>query len=138
MAIDYAKMQQLAQRLIEQSGRSVTLQRLSRKSDDPDKPWRGTADLTPADEEVIVSAVFLDTISSRYLGLTIQKEGFGDEGSAQYVIVSTLSAPANDLKVFDRLIDGYQAYQISAINILKPGGTEMFVAFVANKRELIK
>lgn len=133
---DYSTLQDLAKTLITKYGRSVTLNKIDRTPDDSNKPWRGPASVTadPADT-VDVDAVIMDTISSRYLGLSIQREG-NLQADQMLMIVATSAAPTKDLKTFDECLDGSERYAITAINVLKPGDDEIFVAFKMAKKEL--
>lgn len=135
--VDFVKMQALAKRLIEANGRSVTLNRMARTPANPAKPWRGQPDQSVPEVTVDVKGVFLDTISSRYLGLTIQNEG-EEKGEQQLFLVATTSAPGKSLREFDQLVDGTQLWNIKALNVLQPGDEEIFVAFKATKRELFE
>jgi len=141
MAVNYANLQALAKRLIEENGRSVTLNKLAPATPaDANKPWRANAtprDALPAEQTVAVTAVFLDTISSRYLGITIQADGTED-AEAKYVMVATTSAPDHDLRSFNELVDETEVYKITAMNVLHPGDSEIFVAFKAQKRKLFE
>jgi hypothetical protein len=135
--VDFARMQALAKRLIEANGRSVTLRRMERTPTDAAKPWRGSAARAVPEDTATVIGVFLDTISSRYLGLTIQRDG-EEQGEQQLFLVATTSAPTKVLSSFDELLDGTQLWNIKALNVLRPGDDEIFVAFKATKRELFE
>ena len=59
MALDYTSFQNLAERLIEENGRTISLVRRDQANPtDPAKPWRGS---TEADEiTVVVKGVFVE------------------------------------------------------------------------------
>ena len=140
MAVNYANMQALAKRLIEENGRSVTLNQLTATPTDSNKPWRANAtprDTLPAEQTVTVTGVYLDTISSRYLGITIQRVD-SEDAEAKLFMVATTSAPDHDLKQFNELVDGIDVYNLTTLNVLQPGSSEIFVAFKAQKRKLFE
>jgi hypothetical protein len=141
MAVNYTRLQALAKRLIEENGRQVTLNKLAPVTPaDTNKPWRSKAaprDSLPTEQTVNVIAVFLDTISSRYLGITIQADGTED-AEAKYVMIATTSAPDHDLRSFNELVDETEVYKITTLNVLHPGSDEIFVAFKAQKRKLFE
>ncbi len=136
-AFDYAEFQALAKELIEETGRTVTLRRHNRTPVDASKPWRGSNPReTPADTATVV-ALFTDTISSRYLSSTVQREG-NEEGVQELMLVATSSAPGKTLEDFDECLDGTELLHIKALNILRPGDEQIFVAFKIVKRELFE
>ena len=138
MTINYTQLAATAQRLIEASGRTFTINKLAKTPTDANKPWRGNTDPrgTPDDTASVIGIV-MDTISSRYLGVTIQRED-GQQAEAMFLVVASQSAPTKDLKTFDEAIDSSDgsAYTIKSLNVLKPGDTEMFVAYKMTKKEL--
>lgn len=54
--VDFTRFQSLANRLIRENGRTVTLRRLPRKSDDCDKPWRANSDDSQSEERIFPEA----------------------------------------------------------------------------------
>jgi len=136
-AFDYVEFQDLAAELFTEFGRSVTLVKLDTAITDSSKPWRVNSDPrnTP-DDTATVDAVFLDTISSRYLGLNIEFDE-AEKGEQKLVLVATAAAPSKDLRSFNELIDGSNRYGIIALNILEPGPEEIFVAYKATQRKLM-
>lgn len=136
-AFDYSEFQDLAAELFTEFGRSVTLVKLDTAITDSNKPWRASDDprATP-DDTATVDAVFLDTISSRYLGLNIEFDE-AEKGEQKLVLVATAAAPTKDLRSFNELIDGSKRYGVIALNILEPGPEEIFVAYKATQRKLM-
>lgn len=137
MAIDAARLQTVCDRLISESGRTVTLIKLNRGVDDSNKPWDGRAQprATPADTQT-VKAVFLDTISSRYLGKLVQIQD-NISGEQQFCMISTKSMAGKNFRDFDELKESTGTlWAIKAHNILHPGLVEFFGALTLEKKEL--
>lgn len=134
---DYAEFQVLAAELFTEFGRSVVLNKIDTTPADSSKPWRGPTDIAASpDDTAAVDGVFLDTISSRYLGLTIERQE-GDKGEQKLVLIATNAAPTKDLRLFNELVDGSTRYYIQALNVLQPGDEEIFIAFKAVQRNLM-
>jgi hypothetical protein len=123
---DYTEFVELAQELIEDFGRQVTITRRNNTTPvDPARPWKGYTD---ADTEVTPIALFLPEF-----GQLINTEDY--EEFAQLVreekdtfLVAKGSVPSSDLTTFDKLIDGGDVYSIDAVREFKPGGTVIFYA----------
>lgn len=133
-AFDYSEFQSDAKELIEEFGRTVTLNQFDAAVADTNKPWRGGAPRAAPDDTVTVTGVFVDTITSRSLGIFIDRDG-NETGESRVLIVATNSAPGKNLRLFNELLDtDGELYAITTLNVLQPGPAEILVAFKVNKR----
>lgn len=133
-AFDYTEFQNTAKELIEEFGRSVTLNRFDDAVADVNKPWRGGAPRAAPDDTVSAIGVFVDTITSRSLGILIDRDG-NETGESRVLIIATASAPGKDLRLFNELLDtDGELYTITSLNVLQPGPAEILVAFKVSKR----
>jgi len=108
MAIDYDALLSTTTRLIRENGRDIIVYRLNQTAADAAKPWRGAGEAprnAPA-ELVTVKGVMMDTISSRYLGLTSQVMD-NVNAERKYFVVSPgdTGLVAEDIENFDELCD---------------------------------
>lgn len=116
--IDYSKMAQKALVMITKYGRPVLLSRIDRTPDDPTRPWRGsTGDVT-----INATAVFVEPTSGTELGI-LDERGPDDEVIRGYKIAFLASEenPTEDLKLYDRMIDGGRVYSSIKVHELCPG-----------------
>lgn len=123
MATDYSGFVALAQRLIENNGRSVTMQRHSAGVADPSKPWKGpgvpTIDLTKN-----VQAVFLPAGGNSFGKNFISSELL--ERCEQVCMV----APTDiSLEGFTAILDNGSRWQIEWGQVLRPGPVIVLYAF---------
>jgi len=119
--VDYVRLQSVAQKLINENGRSMTLNRLSITSADVNKPWRGTDNIL--EDTVDLIGVFVETKTSIIDG-TLLKE---DEKS---VLANAIDSQGKDLTLFNRLIDGSDESTITKVNPLRPGDLVMMYEIV--------
>jgi len=119
--VDYVRLQSVAQKLINENGRSMTLNRLSITSADANKPWRGTDNIL--EDTVDLIGVFVETKTSIIDG-TLLKE---DEKS---VLANAIDSQGKDLTLFNRLIDGSDESTITKVNPLRPGDLVMMYEIV--------
>lgn len=104
---NYTKLAATALRLITNSGRYVTLQKLDRTAADTDQPWRGTEDETV---EIQVPAAFTETMAPA--------EGLIRTEEADVWIPAVAG---QDITTFEYLIDGGQKKKIEEVMPIKPG-----------------
>ena len=127
MAINYAKAQATALKLLTNNGRSVTLVKYSTEAADPNRPWRGAEGIP--DTTITVTAVFTDPVSEKDLGSAEVLIGDGS-GVKQGQQIAFIPAAENldengaplDLTEYDQLHDGGLAYRMVEIHKLSPGG----------------
>ena len=137
MAIDYANILTVVSRLINENGRAIRLVEKDITPADATKPWNGTkypVGVIPYGE--VVNGVMMDTISSRYLGLTIQEKD-GIHAERKYFVVSA-AVSIDPIEKWYAIVDTMynEMWKIEASNVLQPGGTRLLVAFQCAKREL--
>lgn len=130
MAIDFNKSAALAERLIGENGRAVTLVKISRAAADVDKPWQGPAPAT--ETEVEVTAVFV-TPSNSVAGVPSAGAGtFGKlltKDASMVALVAASSIAGHVAEEFEKVIDGDTTWRISQVNTLQPGGVRIYHEF---------
>ncbi len=123
MATDYTESVQLAQELIAENGRYVTLQMLAATAADAAKPWKGAGTPTVAQTKA-VPAVFVPASGSG-LGRDIVKEELLDR-----VEQVALVAPTDvSLEGFHVILDDGVRWNIDWAQVLKPGATVVLYVF---------
>ena len=123
MATDYTEFSQLAQELIAENGRDVTLQKLDATATDASKPWKGAGAPTVAQSKA-VPAVFVPASGSG-LGRDIVKEELLDR-----VEQVALVAPTDvSLEGFHIILDDGVRWNIDWAQVLKPGPTVVLYVF---------
>lgn len=120
MAVDYAKLSQVAVSLIGDNGRSITLSRRDpAAAPDPSKPWEPAAPATaPGAHNVTVTGV----------NVAITKEQQADsiiESNDKRWLIAATGAPS-DLGVEWIITDNAQAYDIVAAELIQPGDTPIY------------
>lgn len=123
---NYVKLANTAKRLIEKSGRSITLYKRSDTPADVNKPWRGPTDATtatppaqPPTASTTVKAVFVQAGSESELGQLIEALELVKRRGNRF-LVAALSTNV-DLRQYDVIQDGNQIYSIEVIRFLQPG-----------------
>jgi hypothetical protein len=105
---------ELAHELINEEGRTITLQKLSGAVANVDKPWQGPA--TPVVEvQTDVKAVFLPASGNDFSSLAATKEML-----AKVSQVALIAPNALDLSKMTLLLDGGIKYKIEWVSTLKP------------------
>jgi hypothetical protein len=132
--VDYVKLAGIAERLVNKSGRAVTLVRNPTTMADPMKPWKGPDFVDGEEITLDVKAVFVTPNQVRIFGLS----ALGD--STQFVDMVAVSEQImilfpgeNDIKQFQTVRDGTVNWNITAIQILKPADTTL-LAFMGTRR----
>lgn len=129
MAINYAKAQATALRLLTENGRPVQVVKLNTAPLDDNKPWRGSQD--DLDTKLTVTAVFVDPVSEKDLGSAEMLVNVGNETSVKHGFqIAFIAAGENldangdpeDLSQYNRMIDRGKVYRMTEIHTLSPGG----------------
>lgn len=129
MAGPHDEFADLAEELIAENGRPMTVRKLSRVPADSDKPWRGPAATTPDGYEFEVEAigVVVDWTEEEY------EEDQTRRGSKHLLIACkphlVTANPPVDLMQADSLLDDGGVYSLSKGNTLKPGTTAIMYDF---------
>lgn len=125
MAIDYIALQATANRLVDENGRSITLEKLNKTPADNSKPWEGPADpRVSVQATVTTDGVFVDPGSASKLGIMVDGSDLLKR-SEQIVIVAPGSTVTQDLSTFDEIVDESVRWKIIGAQKLKPGSTTL-------------
>lgn len=120
MALDYVSFQNLAERLIEANGRTLSLVlRDPGNLTDPAKPWRGS---TEADEvTVVVTGVFIEFEKEDFDGTLVRR---GDKRvliAAKSVTDEGSSAANLKIEDYDHVLDATVRWKIITAELIEPG-----------------
>ncbi len=119
MALDYTSFQNLAERLIEENGRTISLVRRDQANPtDPAKPWRGS---TEADEiTVVVKGVFVEYEKMDFDGSLVRR---GDKRVLIAAKSVTDESNASNLKIedYDHVLDAGVRWKIITAELIEPG-----------------
>lgn len=120
--MNYVKLAATAQRLIDKTGRMTTLQRLSSKPEDEDKPWKG-----PGSPTVIQTKELKATFVPASGGLG---RDLVDEELLKRVDQVALIAPSDiDLEAFNLILDGGSQWRVEWIQTLRPADIVLLYIF---------
>lgn len=121
MAIDYTKLAATAKRLVDQSGRSVTLNRFDQSPPDDDIPWEGPADPSDTpDATATVIGCFVPLETGKSLGLeTLDVDLMKRTAEVCLVAPGTISPPF-DLATANELVDDSVSKRVTFVRTLKP------------------
>lgn len=124
MAGPHDEFADLAEELIAENGRPMTVRKLSRTPADPAKPWRGPAATAPAGYEFEVEAigVVVDWTEEEY-------EQDQTRRDSKRLLIAAKPHVTADLKSADSLLDEGLVYSLSKANLLKPGTTAIMYEF---------
>ena len=127
MAVDYTELASVAQELIEDNGRTVTLQKKSRTVQDVTKPWRGVT-TTPVSEIAAIAVMF--DVTDEQITPEATREDNRDlilRGDKMAVVASNslTSATQPNLVGYDTFVDGAEIFQIISVETVKPGPTTL-------------
>lgn len=125
---DYAKLAQTAERLIEKTGRPITLVKFSKEPEDPSKPWRAPTARVDA-QEVEATGTFVPLSSRTFLGIEDSMPQDVNRGE-QICLVAGL-ADDESLLNFNEIIDSADdtRWKIVRPQVLQPGATRLLYAF---------
>lgn len=133
MAINYTKMAAKAQKLITDSGKTITLVETTRVPEDTDKPWNGPDPnedpnllLIPG-VQIVPNAVRIFDLSA--LGTAHEFQGLITYSEIIYVVFQG----ENDLHDYTFVRDGGVDRQILATQTLKPANTTL-LGFIGVRR----
>lgn len=123
MAINYAKAQATALRLLTENGRPVTLVKFSTMPSDLNKPWKGSTGQPVS--TLTVTAVFTDPVSEKDLGAAeiVMETVKSGKKIAFIAAAENLDSEGEpiDLTEYHQMIDGGLTYMMAEIHILSPG-----------------
>ena len=119
---DYVKLAATAERLVANSGRTITLVQFNSTPADANKPWRGAADprITP-DATLSIVGAFVEPRSDIRLGLSSEIADLLARSSQVIIVASTA-----DLTAYNEVIDSDTTrWKILGLEKLKPGDTTL-------------
>lgn len=128
MAIDYEALRTRAATLVAANGAACTFYQLNATPADVSQPWRGAADPSSDETEVLGSAVRVEPESSTRLGLRVAKEGFVKRSEAILI-----AAVETDVRGYDEVLFDGVRYNIEGVEVLKPAGVTLLY-FVGIRR----
>lgn len=120
MALDYASFRALADRLIRENGRDLSIVRRDQANlTDPAKPWRGS---TEADTiTTVVKGVFIEYEKEDFDGTLVKR---GDKRvliAAQDVEDETTGALSVKVEDYDHILDAAVRWKIITADLIEPG-----------------
>ena len=123
MAFDYTPIKAVAENLIENFGRSLTLVIRDTTPDNASQPWKGPAD--PGTDIIKVAiGVNVDPISDSFFGTEFtDEEGKLIRRTGKAILFAENSVAGFDMTLVDLLIDGSVTYKVDRVNVLDPGDT---------------
>lgn len=128
MAFDYSGLLGVADRLITDFGRPITLRRNSRMPANPSKPWGDVEDPGVDTQSIDATGVFLDSKRQAFDGATA---GIGlglsnVEMKTTRVLVQALSTLPEEMGRDWKVDDGSRTFEVLSSMPVKPGGTLMY------------
>lgn len=121
--IDYAALVEDVRALIDGTGREVTFKRLTSFSPDPEKPWK--PEQIP-DESTDVYATFVPLSSLQELGFVVTDSELLKRASQACIVAPHATV---DLSKSHVLVDDGVAWRVHWCSVLRPGDTELLLAF---------
>lgn len=115
--VDYAKLSTVAETLIEENGRTITLIKRSRTVSDATKPWRGVSATNAV--ELSLKGVFDNYKEQDIDGDLIRR---GD----QMLLIAHNDVSSNEIETFDEVTDGTDTWKIISVKLIKPGNTRIY------------
>jgi hypothetical protein len=129
---DFVKLAATAKRLIEQSGRAVTLYKQNREPADEAQPWRGPdMSVPPSSAEgggrlSGVKAAFVPARGSGFGRDYVERQDDLSRNVEQVALIAATSLPAGtDLGAFDSMLDGSTVWRIYFAAKLAPATTAL-------------
>lgn len=131
--VDFVRLANTAQRLVEANGRDATLYKRDRTPANPAQPWRGPDSTpTPPDGLVIgpVKVAFVPASGSGFGKLLFDADETIMQKIDEVGLLATNSAvdggfTAEDVEKVDTLKDGARIYKIVEIGHLRPSDTSL-------------
>lgn len=122
--VDYAKFRSLAERLIEENGRTLLLVRRDQGNPaDPAKPWRDSTEA--ATITVTVLGIVIDFEKEDFDGSLVRR---GDKRiliADKSVIDEGGGAGNLQIEDYDHILDGTTRWKILSVNLIEPGDTRI-------------
>lgn len=122
-ALDYNELVLVAQELIADTGRAITLQKLSATAADVNKPWNG-----PATPTVSTSVNTVGTFVP-HQGSDLGKTLVSEELLARCEQVLLVAPTQSDISEMNFVVDTSIKWKIDWVQVLKPGATIVLYVF---------
>ena len=120
MALDYTRFRALAERLIEENGRTISLVRKDQGNPvDSDKPWRGSTGAADITFDVI--GVFIDFEADEVDGTLVLRTDKRVLIADKSVTEEGGSATNLNIEEYSDIIDGGTRYAIVKPSVIEPG-----------------
>lgn len=115
--VDYASLASIAEKLIADNGRPVTLTRESETPANASQPWRGNT--TTDVDSLSATAVLLEYDKKEIDGDQVRR------GDQKVLLAANVVGSAKDLKDYDKMVDDGdgEAWRIEDVRTLRPGPT---------------
>lgn len=128
----FERLAQMAQRLIKNNGRSITLVRFGDTPTDPNRPWKGRN--PSSDAHLSMIGVFVPPNTVRQFGLMALGEGtewIDLVTKSQQIII--VSQGEHDISEYAQVIDGQERWGVIATQELRPGDLNL-LGFIGVRR----
>ena len=128
---DHLKFVALAQRLIKENGREVTLVQFEGPPTTSTTPWQGAVDPRgDVASNLTVYAVFVPPSGVSNLGLEIETQDLFK--NSELVLIFSAGAQV-DVSGFSEVVDGSDRWKINVLRVLRPG-TVSILAYAGVRR----
>jgi len=128
---DYSEITAVADRLISEFGRSITLFRPSTVSATSSEPWKEPETFSFAaatsDQKAVVDAVWIGAGETEFREVS---GGLIRRGAAGFLISGTVNRPVEKFVAID---DGGELWKIQKVEVLKPGETVLLYGVEVTK-----
>lgn len=122
MALNYTRLANTAERLIEENGRDLVLVRGSEALAAPAEPWG--PDLVTGETRFTVTGVIVMYENEAFDGTLIMRGDMRALVAENSVLEE--SGGSTEIEKFDRLLDGDVDWKIMDVTVWKPGNTRIF------------
>lgn len=117
--VSYSSLAAVAQRLIDENGRDITITLKDRAAANPSEPWRanGSSDTVVGPVRAVVVPYSTQDVD----GTLVQRED-------KRALVAALDVDPSVLENFDLVTDGSDVWRVVASRIVNPGDTRVIYA----------
>lgn len=120
--LDYNELAAIAEELIEDSGREITIIRFDQTPSDSNKPWNGPSNpRTSPDATATLTGCFVPLSDGSSLGLKGLDEDLMKRTDEVCLVAPGVADPPFDLLTANEILDGGEYRKVSFVKTLKPG-----------------
>lgn len=123
--MDYEELLAVTLELITDTGRAITIEKLSAEAQDEEKPWRGVGTDGPTVESSVDTVGTFVPASGMDLGQIVKDKELLKRVE-QVVLVPGNEEP---IELYTRIVDAGDLWKVDWVQVLKPGDTVMLYAF---------